>query len=104
IEVGLRSACPSSVCRVGRSAPPSNRCVAKLCRSKCGRTALVMPARCAASRQRCLLGEAERGKRRCTAGQIKENTRLPTILTQEEAVRLIDSASNLFHPTGVTRL
>src|ERR1700684_2248222 len=51
MDVGLRSACPSSACKVGRSAPPSRRCVAKLCRSRCGRTALVMPARRAASRQ-----------------------------------------------------
>ena len=51
MEVGFRSACPRVAWTVGRSAPPSTRCVAKLCRSRCGRTALVMPALCAASRQ-----------------------------------------------------
>src|ERR1035441_4557178 len=34
MEVGLRSACPSSACTVGRSAPPSTKCVAKLCLSR----------------------------------------------------------------------
>ena len=43
------SACPSSICTVRRSAPWFSRCVAKACRTVCGESGALIPARSAAA-------------------------------------------------------
>src|SRR5260370_10241192 len=62
---------PSRVCSVTRSHPLSSRWVAKLCRMVCGRTGLLMPARCAACRHASQTNALRRDQRKLIDASIE---------------------------------